>query len=171
LRDVKADDRRRKSRSRKPKPAFDALDFLAREGVVLASGKGPVPSLAEALAGEPIRGSWWAHPRSHEIFDALTAVSDSPDVLCFRLVAGKLTFVHRRLWPALVRLSDELSQEQLTVIRQEHTETGEHRNVLTPFPKWVDARTLKAANALSKEDARVALGDWRRAAKPPKRRS
>ena len=33
---------------------------------------------------------------------ALTVVSESADVKCFKLVDGKVTFVHRRLWPALV---------------------------------------------------------------------
>src|SRR5256885_2696771 len=90
------------------KSAFDPLDFIARHGVVLASGKGAVPNLAEAVAGEPIRGSWWGHKKGKEIFSALSAVADSPDVLCFRLVDGKITFVHRRLWPAVVRLPGEI---------------------------------------------------------------
>ena len=117
--------------------SFDAVGFVARHGVVLASAKGPVPTLAEAVAGAPIRGSWWGHKKGSEIFLALEAVSDSPDILCFRLVAGKLTFVHRRLWAALVRLGDELGKEALTAIRQEHTATGAHRNLATPFPNWV----------------------------------
>ena len=34
---------------------LDPVEFVARHGVVLASGKGRVPNLAEAIAGEPIR--------------------------------------------------------------------------------------------------------------------
>src|SRR5256885_9347390 len=98
------------------KSAFDPLDFIARHGVVLASAKGPVPNLAEAVAGEPIRGSWWGHKKGSDIFHALGAVDDSLDVLCFRFVKGKITFVHRRLWPALVRLADELGKDTLTAI-------------------------------------------------------
>jgi hypothetical protein len=142
------------------------VDFVARHGVVLASGKGPVPSLAEAVAGEPIRGSWWGHPKGQEIFRALGAVDDSPDVLCFRLVDGKVTFVHKRLWPALVRLAAELGKERLTAIKQEHTETGAHRNVLTAFPKWVPREVKTAALKLSEADARAQLGPWASAAKP-----
>src|SRR5690349_21551320 len=84
---------------------LDPLKFIEQRGIVLASAKGPLPSLAEAIAGEKIRGSWWGHRRSKEIFDALGVVADSSVVLCFRLVNRKLTFVHRRLWPALVRLA------------------------------------------------------------------
>jgi len=136
------------------------VEFVARHGVVLASGKGRVPNLAEAVAGAPIRGGWWGHPKGREIFRALQAVGDSPDVLCFRLVERKITFVHRRLWPALVRLAVQLGKERMTAIRQEHTKTGAHRNVLTPFPKWVPVEIKAAAGKLSEADAREQLGLW-----------
>jgi hypothetical protein len=145
---------------------FNPVEFVARHGVVLASGKGSVPSLAEAVAGEPIRGSWWGHPRGSEIFRALGAVDDSPDVLCFRLVDRKITFVHRRLWPALVRLAAELGRDRLTAIKQEHTETGAHRNVLTAFPDWVPRDAKTAALKLSESEARAQLGPWTSAARP-----
>ena len=54
------------------------------------------------VAGEPIRGSWWAHPKSHAIFRAATSLSDHDDVIAIPLINSKITFVHRRLWPALV---------------------------------------------------------------------
>jgi hypothetical protein len=129
-----------------------------------------VPNLAEAAAGEPIRGSWWGHPKGSEIFRALGAVDDSPDVLCFRLVEGKITFVHKRLWPALVRLAAELGRDRLTAIKQEHTETGAHRNVLTAFPKWVRQEVKTAALQLSESEARAQLGPWASGAGPGPRR-
>jgi len=94
-----------------------ALAFVKTNGVVLESGRGPVPSLAEAIAGKPIRGSWWAHPKGHEIFLCSRAVRESPDVLVCRLVEGKVTYVHRRMWPALVRLAQELNSDRLAAIR------------------------------------------------------
>jgi len=139
---------------------FDPLEFVARHGVVLASAKGPVPNLAEAVAGEPIRGSWWSHAKGSEIFSALSAVADSPDVLSFRLVDGKVTFVHRRLWPAVARLAEELGPSRVTAVRQEHTSSGAHRNVLTPFPKWVPRKIRSAAEKLSQGEARALLGPW-----------
>lgn len=150
--------------------SFDPVGFVEKHGVILASGRGSVPNLAEAVAGEPIRGSWWGHPRGTEIFRALGAVDDSPDVLCFRLVDGKVTFVHRRLWPALVRLAAELGKERLTAVKQEHTATGAHRNVLTAFPAWVPPEVKRAAAGLSESEARAQLGTWASSAKPKARR-
>ena len=53
-----------------------AVAFVRRHGVVLEAAAGPVPSLAEAVAGGPIRGSWWAHSHSHQIFAATRAVRE-----------------------------------------------------------------------------------------------
>lgn len=137
---------------------MDPVDFVARNGVVLASAKGPVPNLAEWIAGEPIRGSWWGHARGRDIFRALSAVAESPDVLAFRLVQGKITFVHRRLWPALVRLAEEIGKQRLAAVRQEHTESGAHRNVVTPFPEWVPREVRAEAMRLTEVEARAQLG-------------
>ena len=137
---------------------LDPLAFVAKHGVVLASARGPVPSLAEAVAGAPIKGSWWAHAKGQAIFEAMNVVSDSDDVRCFKLVDGKVTFVHRRLWPALVRLADDLGAARLAEVRQEHTASGKHVNKVTPFPKWVPADVARAAKKLTVEQARAALG-------------
>jgi hypothetical protein len=135
------------------------VKFVEKHGVVLASAKGPVPTVSEAVVGEPIVGSWWAHPKGHEIFNALSAIDDSPDIRCFKLVDGKVTFVHRRQWPALIRLGRDgiIAPEQLASVQQEHTPTGEHRNIVTPFPEWVDNETGAAADSLSTEQARAQL--------------
>ena len=130
-----------------------ALDFVAEHGVVLQSARGPVPSLAEAIAGGPIRGSWWAHPKAHAIFHAARAVCDSPDVLVCRLVDGKITYVHRRLWPALVKLSSRYPKAQLARVADEHTETGAHRSVREPFPRWVPPDVMAASRTLTVAEA------------------
>src|SRR5260370_12893803 len=75
-----------------------ALAFIRKHGVVLEAARGPVPSLAEVIAGAPVRGSWWSHPKSHEIFAVTRAVRASGDVLVCRAVKDKFTFVHRRLF-------------------------------------------------------------------------
>ena len=140
--------------------AFDALAFVEQHGVVLAAGRGPVPSIAQTVAGEPIKGSWWGHPAGHAIFAALEVVSESPDVLCFKLVGGKVTFVHRRCWAALVRLADAIGPERLAAVRQEHTPSGKHVNVVTPFPEWVGADVRADAARLDEGQARALLGSW-----------
>src|SRR5882762_7212566 len=63
----------------------EALTFVKKHGVVLMAARGPVPSLAEAIAGEPIRGSWWSHPMSRHMYQVFDAVRDSEQVLVCRL--------------------------------------------------------------------------------------
>jgi hypothetical protein len=138
----------------------EAVAFVKRHGVVLQAARGPVPSLAEAIVGAPIRGSWWGHARSHDIFRAAEAVCDSPDVLVCKLVDGKVTYVHRRLWPALVRLSARFRKDQLAKAWNEHTSTGAHRARRTPFPKWVPADILRQAELLSTTEAEKILAPW-----------
>src|SRR3712207_4725217 len=104
----------------------EAVAFVAEHGLVLERAQGPLPNLVEQVAGESIRGSWWAHPQASAIFRALTAVRASPDVLACRLVNGKVTLIHRRLWPALIRLRDQLPVERLAAIEEEHTPSGRH---------------------------------------------
>lgn len=105
--------------------------------MVLESARGPLKSLAERVAGEPIRGSWWSHPTSHEIFAAIQAVRESPTVVATRLVNGNVTLIHRRLWPSLVRIADQLPTQRLAALREDHTPTGAHHTIEAPFPDWV----------------------------------
>jgi hypothetical protein len=137
-----------------------ALAFVERHGVVLQAARGPVPSLAEAVAGGPIRGSWWGHPRGKEIFRAAVAISESPDVLVCKLVDGKVTFVHRRLWAPLVRLSARFRKDQLAKVWEEHTASGAHRTRRTAFPAWVPADVKKQASRLSLTAAEELLSRW-----------
>lgn len=58
-------------------------------------------SATSLLAKEPVSGSWWTHPRANEMYRAFTEAEDADDVEVVKLLGGKLTFVHRRLWPAL----------------------------------------------------------------------
>jgi hypothetical protein len=141
-----------------PVTAKEAIGFVRRHGIVLMSARGPVPNLAQAIAGEPIRGSWWAHPKAHTIFRLCGAVSESTDVLVCRLVDGKVTFVHRRLWPAVARLADRLPKRRLAAIREEHTPRGRHEVTETPFPRWVPKEALVRARSLSQQGAVKVIG-------------
>jgi hypothetical protein len=75
-----------------------------RERGWLLQADAALPSVASLVAGEPIRGSWWAHPRSNLVYWVLEELEDSSDVLCVKLVRGKATLLHRALWPALVAI-------------------------------------------------------------------
>ena len=140
--------------------ANEAIRFVRKHGVVLASGKGPVPRLTEAIVGKPIKGSWWAHPQSRRIFAVLRAVEGSDDILVCRLVNGKVTFVHRRLWPALVRVAERLPAGRISEVQEEHTESGRHIAREIPFPEWVPPDVIELAKKMSEKEAIAALGDW-----------
>ena len=134
-----------------------ALAFVQRHGIVLVSAKGPAPRLSDAIAGEPIKGSWWAHGKSHQIFAVLQKLSDSPDILVCRFIDGRVTLVHRRLWPAIVKLAHHFQPDQLAQVRQEHTASGKHVNHLTAYPNWVPAETLEEATLLPTQEAEALL--------------
>jgi hypothetical protein len=144
-------------RRRRGPPARAALAFVRRHGVVLVSASGAAPSLAAWVAGEPIRGSWWAHARGHEIYAVASALRESPDVLVCRLLEGKLTMVHRRLWPALARAAPRLPHDRLARVSERHTERGRHETRETPFPGWVPPDVRAAARRLTLEQALLQL--------------
>src|SRR5690242_11756540 len=77
-----------------------AREQLERIGLLLFSDPA-LPSLVGIIVGEPLRQSWWGHPRGHLIYSAMNVLEDDPEILSTKLVAGKVTYVHRRLWPAV----------------------------------------------------------------------
>ena len=95
----------------------DALEFVREHGAVLESASGPCPIFVEAVAGETIAGNWWSHPRSHQIFALTRVIRDSDDVLICRLLGGKITYVHRRLWPALIRAAGRFAPGRLAWVK------------------------------------------------------
>ncbi len=134
-----------------------ALSFIRKHGVVLEAAHGPVPSLAEVIAGESIRGGWWSHPKSREIFTITRIVRDNNAVLVCRLIEGKVTFVHRRLWPALVRAAKHFAPSRIAKLCEVHTSSGRHVTKVIPFPDWVPAAVRTQAKNLSEKSALAAL--------------
>jgi hypothetical protein len=130
-----------------------ARAFVEAHGVVLFAARGQAPNLVEAIAGEPIGASWWGHPAGKRIFRIASELGDSPDILWCRLLGGKRTLVHRRLWPALARLAGEIDPDRIASVRQEHTESGAHRNIVEPFVKSVPPEVLEAARSLTRAEA------------------
>jgi hypothetical protein len=138
----------------------EALAFVREHGVVLVSARGSAPRLTEAIVGEAIRGSWWSHPQSRRIYAILQAVSASGDVLVCRLVAGRITLVHRRLWPALVVLANRFTPAQLAQVRDEHTASGRHLTHELAFPEWVPGEVLEAARSISEAEVLDVFATW-----------
>ena len=134
----------------------EALTYIETEGIVLESAHGRVPTFVDFVAGERVT-RWWSHPKGRLIFALTRALRESPDVLTCRLIDGKVTYVHRRLWPALVKLSDEFDKSGLAAIREEHLPDGKHKLVVTEFPQWASAEVLAKSKQLTKSKARSLL--------------
>ncbi len=125
---------------------------------MLESARGPVPNVAQFIAGEPISGSWWGHRAGKEIYAILEIVEDSDDVVRTRLIDHKVTLLHARVWPSIVRVSDLLgAAELLAAIHSEHTPSGAHQSFEVAFPAWVTSEALRAATTLSVDEALATL--------------
>lgn len=83
-----------------------ALRAAIAEHGLLLEHDAVLPSATRLIAGEPVRGSWWAHPAGGRVYHALGAL-DAHEVLATRLVAGKITLVHRALFPQLLAIATE----------------------------------------------------------------
>jgi hypothetical protein len=143
----------------------EAIAFVKRHGIVLQAARGSVPSLAEAIAGGPIRGSWWGHSKGRMIFRAARAVCESPEVLVCKLIDDKVTYVHRRFWPALVKLAPRFRKSKLAKVWEEHTDSGAHVSRRIRFPQWVPSEVMNEARAMSVAEAEQLLAallprDW-----------
>ena len=133
--------------------AKQAIAWVKKCGIAVESARASLPSLARVVAGAPIRGSWWAHPKGKDIFRLSRVIRRSPDVLVCRLVDGKITYVHRRMWPALVSLAGRFSKQRLSALNEVHTPAGKHKLIVTPFPDWVPNEVLQAARKLTEKEA------------------
>src|SRR5438552_4719625 len=87
--------------------------LVRRRGIVPLTGEG---SLVDAIAGERVKGGWWSHARGKIIFRLVSSLEDDGGVLCVkitpsgitkRVVDGRVSFVDRALWPALVRVATD----------------------------------------------------------------
>jgi len=119
---------------------------LKRHGVLLQTDA-RLPNVCALVAGAPVHGSWWSHPRSHEIFRVNCALADHPDVLVVKLISAKLTYVERGLWSCVVaigRAREAWQAERLSPGARELLEAVDHAQVQT------NRRLAKAASELEK---------------------
>lgn len=74
---------------------------LERHGLLLLHDL-KLPSITALVIGAPLSGSWWAHARGNEIYHLVAQLERGAGELSLKLVNGKVTFVHRRLWPLIL---------------------------------------------------------------------
>ena len=134
-----------------------AVAWLRRERIVTLTPTGRVPSLVEEVVGGavPVKGSWWGHPRGKEIFACTVALEASGEALAVKLIDGKVTFVHRALWPALYRVATDADRRRAAVaalppdartLLARGEEAGEvRRDRLRPAPRPVARTSLEKA--------------------------
>jgi hypothetical protein len=122
------------------------LPELKRHGVLLQTDA-RLPNVCALVAGAPVRGSWWAHPKSHDIFKVNSALADHPDVLVVKLISGKLTYVERAFWPCVVAIGKAREAWQVKSLTQ-----GAHELLkeVDREPVATDRRLAKAASELEK---------------------
>lgn len=138
----------------------DAIAFIRRHGVVLEAAKGLEPSLAAKIVGGPITGSWWGHAKGHEIYELTQKIHDSKAVLICTLANGRTTYIHRRLWPAFVRLAARFPSGALDRVQEVHTASGRHQRQDIGFPDWVPEPILAFARSLPESEARGQIQVW-----------
>ena len=122
------------------------LQELKRRGVLLQTDA-RLPNVCALVAGAPVRGSWWAHPKSHEIFRVNCALADHPDVLVVKLISAKLTYVERALWSCVVAIGRAREAWQVECLSPGARELLDE---VDRAPVQTDRRLGKAASELEK---------------------
>jgi len=144
----------------------DLSSWVRQHKIATLSPARGVPSLVDKIAGPGVRGSWWSHPRGHEIYRAWRMLVDDPEVLTLKLVGGKVTYVHAELWPLLLRIVEDPSWRRravrsLDAISRDLLDKVERAGTLrldqTDFPGG--ARALKHAGSALEERALVISRD------------
>jgi len=96
----------------------DLLDRL-QEFDLLLSADPRFPSISGLVVGEAIPGSWWAHPKAHEMYRLSCELLSHPDVLRLKLISGKVTLVHRPLWAAVFAIGTAREPWQMRSLSKE----------------------------------------------------
>ena len=137
-----------------------AMDLIRYHGLMLESAKGFEPSFAERVAGQPIKGSWWGHSRGHQIYELTQKIHQSNAVLVCTVAKGRITYIHRRLWPFFVHLSSNFPKHSLDKVREIHLPSGRHTRQDIAFPDWVPEKVTAIAGNLSLEEAEKGIAIW-----------
>jgi hypothetical protein len=134
------------------------LAAVAERGLLFVSDP-KRESAVHLLTGEFPKGSWWSHPKAHAIYDTLQAIERHPDVLLAKLLGGKVTLIHRALWPAVLAVVtareawqldglSPLAAQALAALDQAEAAGTEPREVSRTVSKELEARLLAHAESV-----------------------
>ena len=133
------------------------MQALRGSGLLLESDA-TLPSVAGLIAKEPIKGSWWTHARSHDIFKVLGEFADHSDVIFTKLISGKVTLVHRKLWPEIFAIGEAREVWQMKTLSRSARSlldmVDQHGSIRTDaldWPKNAPAKLGDAARELEKK--------------------
>jgi hypothetical protein len=127
-----------------PSESVPVLAKLKEHGLLLQTDTN-LPNVCALVAGAPVHGSWWAHPCSHEIFRVNCELAAHPDVLVNKLISGKITYLYRALWPAVIAIGRARESWQIDGL------SHDARNLLAEVnrkPIQTDRRVSKPASEL-----------------------
>lgn len=134
-----------------------ALQTLRRLGLLLETDA-RLPSVASLIAGEPVSGSWWSHAFAQKIFTTLGQFADHRDVMFTKLISGKVTLVHRKLWPEIFAIGTARAPWQMNGLSKSARnllemidEQGSLRTDQIAWPKWEAEKPGEAARQLEKK--------------------
>jgi hypothetical protein len=140
---------------------------LETGGLLLLQDKS-FPCVVRIVTGESLGSSWWSHPRSDEVFRAVSSIAAAPDVLVCKLLGGKVTFVHRSLWPAVLAVATAGEPWQTAGLSREAQslweEVEQHGSITTSGKgaKDVETRLLAHGEQLHTESGnhKIRLETW-----------
>jgi hypothetical protein len=134
-------------------------DLLARlqEFDLLLDTDPKFPSVTGFVAGDVGGRSWWAHPQAKQMYGLSCSLRDHPDVLMVKLVSGKVTAIHRPLWPAILAIGtgrepwqmDWLSKEARALLKK--TDSGKKVEASGDPVRELEARLLVHATSVHTE--------------------
>lgn len=125
------------------------LQTLRKLGFLVESDP-KLTSVCSLIANEPMRGSWWSHPLAQVIFQVNEQLEDHPDILMAKLVSGKVTFVHRKLWSEVIAIARAREDWQMKKL------SPQIESLLTQIDS---AGSLTTAESVWAKQSKTKLGD------------
>ena len=129
---------------------FDTILLNLQANGFLLESDPKLPSVCSLITGSPLRGSWWSDPQAQTIFQVNELLEDHEDVLITKLVSGKVTFVHRKIWAEVVTIGRSKESWQLKNLQVP---------VLSLLKQIESAESITSADVEWPQEAKMKLGD------------